>query len=330
MTAPLLSVRGLRTYLRTPRGILRAVDGVDFELAAGRTLGIVGESGSGKSLLARSLMGLNPADVEVRAGGQALYQGRDLRQLDEPAMRALRGSEIAMVFQDPMSSLNPVLAIGRQIVQALCLQPGMSRRVASERAVELLDSVGIPSPRERARQYPHELSGGQRQRVMIALALSRDPKLLIADEPTTALDVTVQAQILELLLRAQQERQMALILITHNLGVVAGMADEIAVMYAGRFVERGPAAHLLERPHMPYTEALLRCAPALDTPPKQPLAAIPGRPPQLIAAESGCSFAPRCAYADAQCRNHAPGLVGGSHAFACWHPRNHARGHAHG
>jgi peptide/nickel transport system ATP-binding protein len=322
MTAPLLSVRGLKTHLRTPRGILRAVDGVDFDLEAGRTLGIVGESGSGKSVLARSLMGLNPAQIEIRAGGQARYQGQDLRQLDEPAMRALRGSELAMIFQDPMSSLNPVLTIGKQIVQALRLTTRMSRRAADERAVELLDSVGIPSPRERARQYPHELSGGQRQRVMIALALSRDPKLLIADEPTTALDVTVQAQILELLLRAQQERQMALILITHNLGVVAGMADEIAVMYAGRIVERGPATRLLERPHMPYTEALLRCVPALDMPPQLPLAAIPGRPPQLIAVESGCGFASRCTYADAHCRSQTPSLSDQAHAYACWHPRN--------
>ncbi len=247
-------------------------------------------------------------------------------------MRTLRGREFAMVFQDPMTSLNPVLTIGNQIAQVLRLHLRMPRRVASERAVELLDSVGIASPRERARQYPHELSGGMRQRAMIALALSCDPKLVIADVPTTALDVTVQAQILDLLLRAQQERQMALILITHNLGVVAGMADEIAVMYAGRIVERGIASDVLQHPRMPYTEALLRCAPTLDTPPQTRLTAIPGRPPLLLDPPPGCRFAPRCDFADAHCRAEAPALQSApqphasqqhaSHAFACWHPRN--------
>ncbi|MCR6663601.1 MAG: ABC transporter ATP-binding protein [Luteimonas sp.] len=319
MSAPLLSVRGLQTWLRTPAGVVRAVDGVDFDLHAGRTLGIVGESGSGKSVLARSLMGLNPSSIEIRAGGEARYDGRDLRTLDEAGMRQLRGRNFAMVFQDPMTSLNPVMTIGEQIAQPLRLRMGLPRRAAAERAVELLDSVGIPSARERARQYPHELSGGQRQRVMIALALSCDPRVLIADEPTTALDVTVQRQILDLLQRAQQEREMALVLITHDLGVVADMADEIAVMYAGRFVERGPARDLLSRPRMRYTQALLRCAPTLDTPPRTRLPAIPGRPPPLTAAPDGCAFAARCAHADDECRQ-APALTGDTHAFACWHP----------
>ncbi len=323
--APLLSVRGLRTYLRTPRGVLRAVDGVDFELRAGRTLGIVGESGSGKSVLARSLMGLNPAAIELRAGGSVLYAGEDLRGADERRMRQLRGREFAMVFQDPMTSLNPVLTLGGQIGQVLRLHLGLSRRAAQARAVELLDSVGIPSPRERIDQYPHELSGGQRQRVMIALALSCDPRLLLADEPTTALDVTVQKQILALLQRAQRERDMALVLITHDLGVVADVADDIAVMYAGRIVERAPAASLFAAPRMRYTEALLACAPALDSVPHAPLAAVPGRPPDLTEPLPGCPFAPRCRHADAQCREQAPPLTGGTHAFACWHPAQESR-----
>ncbi|TDK26333.1 ABC transporter ATP-binding protein [Luteimonas aestuarii] len=327
MSAPLLSVRGLKTWLRTPAGIVRAVDGVDFDLHAGRTLGIVGESGSGKSVLARSLMGLNPLSIEVRAGGHALYDGRDLRSLDEANMRRLRGRDFAMVFQDPMTSLNPVMTIGEQIAQPLRLHMGMPRKMAHERAVDLLDSVGLPAPNERARQYPHELSGGQRQRVMIALALSCDPRVLIADEPTTALDVTVQRQILELLQHAQQERRMALVLITHDLGVVADMADEIAVMYAGRFVERGPAAALLAQPRMRYTEALLRCAPTLETPTRTILPSIPGRPPALTAPPQGCHFAARCRYADEVC-SRPPALAGDPHAFACWHPAT--GGPAHG
>lgn len=316
---PLLSVRGLKTWLRTPAGIVQAVDGVDFELDEGRTLGIVGESGSGKSVLARSLMGLNPAASEIRAAGQVMYRGRDLRQLDEHDMRALRGREIAMVFQDPMTCLNPVLTIGEQLAQPLRLHLGMTRRQAAGRVLELLNAVGIPAPADRVRHYPHQLSGGQRQRVMIALALSCDPHLLIADEPTTALDVTVQRQILELLRELQAQRRMAMILITHDLGVVADMADAIAVMYAGQVVERGPAAALLGRPRMRYTQALLQCAPSLDSIPGAELASIPGRPPSLIGPPAGCRFAARCAFADAACAV-APALLGEPHAHACWHP----------
>jgi len=319
---PLLSVEGLKTYFRTGHGLLRAVDDVSFELAAGRTLGVVGESGSGKSVMARSLAGLVPEPPAIRAGGRVLFAGRDLRQLSERQLRRVRGREIAMIFQDPMTALNPVLPIGRQIAQVLKLHLGMTRRQAMARAQALLDSVGIPSPRQRLDEYPHQLSGGMRQRVMIALALACDPKLLIADEPTTALDVTVQAQILELLKQQQQERHMALILITHDIGVVAGLADDIAVMYAGRIVERAPALALFADMRMPYTAALFRSIPRLENPSHTRLEAIGGMPPDMADLPAGCRFAPRCKLADMHCHAAEPPLAGDTpdHRYACWHP----------
>ncbi len=319
---PLLSLRDLKSYLRTPRGLVRAVDGVTLDLAAGRTLGLVGESGCGKSVLARSILGLLPDAILQKAGGEIRFGGRDLRRSTEAELRKVRGREIAMIFQDPMTSLNPVLKVGPQIEQALRLHLGLRRTEARERAVDLLDQVGIPAARQRAVSYPHELSGGMRQRVMIAIALACDPKLLIADEPTTALDVTVQAQILDLLQEQQARRGMALILITHNLGVVAGMADEVAVMYAGRIVEHGPTAALLADPRMPYTAALLRSAPRLSDPPHTRLEAITGRPPVLVDPPAGCRFAPRCARSREDCRREPPEIeeAGTGRRFACWHP----------
>lgn len=319
MSGPLLSVQGLKTWLRSPQGVVRAVDGVDFELHAGKTLGIVGESGSGKSVLARSLMGLNPSAIEIREAGHVWFEGRDLRTLDEARMRPLRGRRIAMVFQDPMTCLNPVIPVGEQIARPLMLHLGLTRKAAHARALELLASVGILVSGTRTTRYPHQLSGGQRQRVMIALALSCDPDILIADEPTTALDVTVQRQVLDLLMQAQQARSMAILLITHNLGVVSDVADDIAVMYAGSFVEKGPARSVLDNPRMRYTQALLECAPSLDTPVRGLLPSIPGRPPPLTALPEGCRFAPRCRFADAQCGQRPP-LAGGVHSYACWHP----------
>jgi peptide/nickel transport system ATP-binding protein len=328
----LLVVEDLKTYFRATRGLVRAVDGVSFSLAAGRTLGIVGESGSGKSVLARSLLGLVPEPPGVRAGGSILFGGRDLRRLAEREFRQVRGREIAMVFQDPMTALNPVMPIGRQIAQVLKLHLRMTGTAARARALELLTSVGIPSPRRRLGEYPHQLSGGMRQRVMIALALACDPRLLIADEPTTALDVTVQAQILDLLKRQQEDRHMALILISHDLGVVAGLADDIAVMYAGRIVERASAEALFADMRMPYTAALFRSIPKLANASHTRLEAIGGRPPDLVDLPAGCRFAPRCRFADEQCRAGEPALAGESaeHVYACWHPMHLHAGGGHG
>ena len=321
MTAPLLSVEGVTVDLPTPRGALRAVDGVDLTLAPGSTLGIVGESGCRKTMLSRAILQLLPK--RARLGGRILFGGRDLLSLAPEELRRLRGPELAVVFQDPMTSLNPVLTIGTQIIETLQAHLGMDTATATQRSVELLAAVGIPAPEQRLRQYPHQLSGGMRQRVAIAIALSCEPKLLIADEPTTALDVTVQAQILDLLAREQQRRHMALILITHDLGVVAGRTDEVAVMYAGRVVERAPTPTLFTRMRMPYTEALLAAIPKLDSPPHTPLPAIAGRPPDQTRPLKGCSFEPRCRYADDRCRDAKPPLadperLGG--LFACWHP----------
>jgi peptide/nickel transport system ATP-binding protein len=258
----------------------------------------------------------------VNVSGAIVYKGQDLRKLPERALRKLRGREIAMIFQDPMTSLNPMLPIGRQIAQVVRFHLGLARSAAEARAVALLDSVGIPAARARAQAYPHELSGGMRQRAMIALALSCDPKLVIADEPTTALDVTVQAQILAMLKRQQEERRMALVLITHNLGVVAGMSDDVAVMYAGRIVEKGATAAILRTPRMPYTVALLRSVPRLADPSHTRLHVIAGRPPDLIEPSAGCRFAPRCALADDRCLTAEPQFSGDGPTadVACWHP----------
>jgi peptide/nickel transport system ATP-binding protein len=312
MTDPLLRVEDLRVQLPTEDGLLGAVDGISYELHAGRTLGIVGESGSGKTVSALALLGLNPK--HARVSGRIDFDGRELLALAPEQMRALRGEELAMIFQDPLSSLHPFHRVGWQLVEAIRAHRDIAKAAARERAAELLDLVGIPDPRARLHAYPHELSGGQRQRVMIAMALANEPKLLIADEPTTALDVTVQAQILALLVRLQRELGMAIVLVTHDLGVVAEIADEVAVMYAGRIVERGSTEQVLTDPSHPYTWGLLRSIPRLEggaaghgpasRAPRDSdrgavgeLEPIAGRPPSLISPPSGCRFHPRCPYA---------------------------------
>jgi peptide/nickel transport system ATP-binding protein len=321
VSAPLLSIEGVSVSLPTPRGALKAVDNVDLAVAAGSTLGVVGESGCGKTMLSRAILQLLPK--RARLSGRVMFNGRDLASLPAEALRRLRGPELAVVFQDPMTSLNPVLTVGTQLVETLQAHLGMDTPAAVRRGAELLAEVGIPAPEQRLRQYPHQLSGGMRQRVAIAIALSCEPRLLIADEPTTALDVTIQAQILDLLAREQRRRHMAMILITHDLGVVAGRTDEVAVMYAGRVVERAPTTALFARMRMPYTEALLAAIPKLDSPPHTPLPAIAGRPPDPTRPLPGCSFAPRCKYADGQCHGAKPPLTDPAHSgalYACWHP----------
>jgi len=326
MSEPLLRVIDQRTQFETGRGLLTAVDGVSFDLQQGRTLGIVGESGSGKSVLSRSIMRLLPGNARIGDASRVIFDGHDLGTLNEQQLRDLRGREIAMVFQDPMTSLNPVLKVGKQIMESLILHLGMTRRAARERAVALLAAVGIPQPGIRVDQYPHQLSGGMRQRVAIAIALACEPRLLIADEPTTALDVTVQAEILDLLRQQQRERNMAMILITHDMGVVAGHSDDVAVMYAGRIVERAPTRELFRRTRMPYTAALLQSIPRVEDPPHRHIDAIPGRPPDLIRPPAGCRFAPRCAHVRERCQSQSPTLAddGGNHSFACWYPLGQA------
>ena len=322
MSEPLLQVENLKTYFALAGRELRPVDDVSFSVAAGETLGIVGESGSGKSVLARSIIGLLPGSIARRAGGSVVFDGRDLLQISEGEMRKVRGRDIAMIFQDPLTSLNPVLPIGRQIVQVLRNHTDLTTRQAKERAVELLAEVGIPAPRQRVEEYAHRMSGGMRQRIVIAIALACNPRLLIADEPTTALDVTVQAQILELLRRLQEKHAMALILITHNFGVVAEMCDKVGVMYAGRMVEQGRVATLLAEPRMRYTRALLDSVPRADTPRHARLPVIPGQPPDLTKRVLGCSFAPRCSGKRERCEAEAPELtlVTADHQFRCWNP----------
>jgi peptide/nickel transport system ATP-binding protein len=318
-TAILLAVEDVTVELPTRRGLLRAVDGVSLSLGSGRTLGIVGESGSGKSMLSRAIAQLLPAKAAL--SGRVTFAGQDLTRLSPEPLRRLRGKAIAFVFQDPMTSLNPVLTIGSQIIETLREHLGLDRAAARNRAILLLSAVGIPSPEERLKHYPHQFSGGMRQRVAIAIALSCEPRLLIADEPTTALDVTVQAQILDLLAREQARRQMALILITHDLSVVAGRTDEVAVMYAGRIVERAPTAALFRDMRMPYTEALIAAIPKLQSAPHTPLQAISGMPPDPTLPTPGCAFAPRCSYVEGDCVSRRPPLLAdGVHQFACWHP----------
>ncbi|GJF02470.1 ABC transporter ATP-binding protein [Pseudonocardia sp. D17] len=321
-TGPLLQVDGLRTGFRSSEGTAWAVDDVSFQLEQGRTLGIVGESGSGKTMLARSIMGLLPR-ANIECSGQVLFRGLRLDQMQPSELRRIWGTEMSMVFQDPMTSLNPVVRVGRQITEVLRAHRRMTRSAADDAAVELMRSVRIPEPERRAREYPHQLSGGMRQRIGIAIALVCGPRLLIADEPTTALDVTVQSQILDLLQQQQSERFMAMILVTHDLGVVAGRADDIAVMYAGQIVEQGPARSVFRTPRMPYTDALLRSIPRVDDPSHTRLAAIAGRPPALLDRPPGCRFAPRCPSAQDRCRQDAPPLVGGvdpGHRYRCWFP----------
>ncbi len=320
MTTPLLSVRDLRTHIPTPRGLVRAVEGVSFDLERGRTLGLVGESGSGKSMLVRSLIGITPARAE--RSGEIRMDGEDLLRLSRAGLRRYLGRRVAMVFQDPMTSLNPVVRIGRQLTEGPVRHLGMNRRRAEERALELLRQVGIPEPERRLRQYPHQLSGGMRQRVMIAIALACEPELLIADEATTALDVTVQKQILDLLSHLQRERGMAMIMVSHDLGVVAGRTDEVAVMYGGRLVEQATTTALFDAPRHRYTRALLDAIPRMDHPRGTPLRTIEGSPPDLTRTGPGCPFAPRCAARVDACVTTEPQLVreDGGHTHACLVP----------
>jgi peptide/nickel transport system ATP-binding protein len=319
---PLLVVEDLRTTFRTPNGRVRAVDGVSLSLERGRTLGIVGESGSGKSVLARSIMGLLPSH-NVESTGSVRFDGEELITESQAALRSLWGDELSMVFQDPMTSLNPVMRIGQQITESLRHNLGMPKDEAGELAVALLRSVHIPEPEKRVRQYPHQLSGGMRQRVVIAVALACGPRLLFADEPTTALDVTVQAQILDLLDEQQRERFMSMVLITHDLGVVAGRAHDIAVMYAGKIVEIAPTKQLFADMRMPYTQALFESIPKLSLASHTRLNVIPGRPPDLVNPPKGCSFAPRCTHAQERCLDEEPALAEGDrpgHRYACFYP----------
>jgi oligopeptide/dipeptide ABC transporter ATP-binding protein len=316
----LLEVCGLRVQFETEDGTVRAVDGVDFELERGKVLGIVGESGSGKSVTAMTLLGLTRAP-NARFAGQALYKGRDLLALPEAELRAYRGRELAMIFQDPMSSLTPVHRVGAQIIEAIRAHGRISRRQARLRALELLREVGIPNPEERIDDYPHQFSGGMRQRVMIAMALSCNPDVLIADEPTTALDVTIQAQILELITRLKERFNSGVILITHDLGIVAEVADEILVMYAGRIVERASRRALFYQPQHPYTWGLLDSIARLDQPRREQLHTIKGAPPSLIHLPQGCTFRPRCPHAFSRCERE-PALErrthGLEHLDRCW------------
>ncbi len=316
----LLEVRDLTVHFATEDGLVKAVDGVSYEVDAGDALGIVGESGSGKSVSSLTVMGLTRAG-NAQISGSVRFDGRELLTAPAEEMRTIRGGDVAMIFQDPLSSLHPFYKVGKQLAEARMLHSGDSKRAAKARAIELLDRVGIPDPKRRADSYPHEFSGGMRQRVMIAMALINDPKLLIADEPTTALDVTVQAQILELISELQRESGTAVVMITHDLGVVAEVTRRIAVMYAGRIVEQGSVTDVFGAPEHPYSWGLLRSIPRLDTPRDLELEPIPGRPPSLINRPSGCAFHPRCAYAFGRCRVDVPALEpvpgDGGHAVAC-------------
>jgi oligopeptide transport system ATP-binding protein len=320
---PLLAVDDLRVQFWTRRGTIHAVNGISFEIAPGETLGIVGESGSGKSVTALALLGILPRAGRVTTG-TASFGGRDLLQMKDRELRRIRGSEIAMVFQDPMTSLNPVLTVGRQLREPLEAHLGLDRNAAETRAAELLSEVGIPRPRERLGDYPHQFSGGMRQRVMIAMALACKPKLLIADEPTTALDVTIQAQILALLNELVVEHDTALVLITHDLGVVAGMCERVAVMYAGTFVETAQAEPLFASGRHPYTQGLLRSVPRLDHGRREPLQPIKGAPRDMLEEPHWCPFEPRCWRRIEVCRQERPPLdpidPGPDHAAACFNP----------
>jgi oligopeptide/dipeptide ABC transporter ATP-binding protein len=318
---PLLSVEDLRVQFWTRRGTIHAVNGVSFDIAPGETLGIVGESGCGKSVTSLALLGILPRAGKVTSG-RAIFGGRDLLHLSDRQLRGVRGKEIAMIFQDPMTSLNPVLTIGRQIAEALETHFGMKRKAAQQRAAELLDRVGIPAANKRVRDYPHQFSGGMRQRAMIAMALACRPKLMIADEPTTALDVTIQAQILDLLRELVAEENAALILITHDLGVVAGMCERVNVMYAGLFMETGSAAQLFTQPRHPYTVGLLQSIPRLDAVRGERLHPIEGIPRDMLSPPQACPFQPRCRYEVELSRMEVPPLqeIGPGHKVACFNP----------
>jgi len=316
----LLDIRGLKTYFDTDDGVVHAVDGVDLAIRRGETLGVVGESGCGKTVTALTVLKLIAMPPGRIAGGEILWQGRDLVSLGQREMRRIRGKEIGIVFQEPMTSLNPVYTVGAQIAEAVSEHEGVSRQAAFARAVEMLRLVHIPDAERRARDYPHQFSGGMRQRVMIAMALSCNPQLLIADEPTTALDVTIQAQILDLLAEIKDRLGMAIMLITHAMGVVAEVAQRVIVMYAGKVVEEASVEELFARPHHPYTQGLIRSIPRLDRAgEKRRLAAIPGVVPSLVAPPPGCRFAPRCGYASPACTASVPALreIAPGHKVAC-------------
>ena len=316
----LLEVEGLRTHFETSAGVVRAVDGISYDVGEGETVAVVGESGCGKSVGALSILRLIPTPPGRVVSGSIRFNGRDLLALSEEEIRKVRGREIGMIFQEPMTSLNPVLTIGLQLTETIRQHFSVSAEAAEARAIELLGMVGIAEPARRLRQYPHHLSGGMRQRVMIAVALSCEPKLIIADEPTTALDVTIQAQILELMKDLTRRLGVALIIITHNLGVVARYADRVNVMYAGRIVETGSARQIYHNPSHPYTLALLRSVPRMDQPRRAKLDPVEGQPPDLMRLDAGCAFRPRCRFAVARCRETAPELevVAGGHLSACF------------
>jgi oligopeptide/dipeptide ABC transporter ATP-binding protein len=315
---PLLSIRDLRIDFATEHGPITAVDGISLDVRPGEVLGLVGESGCGKSVSAMAVMGLLPVPPARVAGGQILFEGRDLLKVSTIEMQRLRGRRMSMIFQEPMSSLNPVISIGDQLIETVRWHERLGRRAAQDRAIEMLDKVGIPAPAGRMGEYPHSLSGGMRQRVMIAMALLCTPALLLADEPTTALDVTIQAQILDLLRKLQQEFKMAVVMITHDLGVIAEFVDRVAVMYAGRIVETADVGDIFERPKHPYTEGLLASIPPLDAEVER-LTAIPGTVPSPFERQRGCAFAPRCIYVEAACTAGVPPLLpfGPTHHAAC-------------
>ena len=316
----LLEVNNLTTHFFTQDGVVKAVDGITYDLEEGEVLGVVGESGCGKSVHALSIMRLVPSPPGRTVAGEVVFEGENLLEMDDAEMRNIRGNRIAMVFQEPMTSLNPVLTIGRQLTETLELHQGMSKQQARTRAAELLQTVGIPDAETRLVDYPHQFSGGMRQRVMIAMALSCNPKLIIADEPTTALDVTIQAQILELMQDLARDFGTAMIIITHNLGVVARYADNVNVMYAGKIIETGTAEEIYHNPRHPYTLALLNSVPRLDASERVKLDAIEGLPPDLVNLPEGCSFAPRCKYIYERCVEETPvlELTTDGHTSACW------------
>ena len=317
---PLLKISNLRTYFDIEEGVVQAVDGITYDVAEGETVALVGESGCGKSVSALSILQLIPRPPGRFVSGQVFFEGQDLLRLRSYEIRSVRGRRIAMIFQEPMTSLNPVMNVETQLTEAMTLQLGLTRRQARQRSIELLETVGINDPERRVKQYPHEFSGGMRQRVMVAMALSCEPSLIIADEPTTALDVTIQAQILDLLQDLSRDRGMALLLITHNLGVVARYASRINVMYAGRIVEQGSCLEIFGEPKHPYTEGLLKSIPRMDMPKRSTLTAISGRPPDLGQLPAGCYFRPRCRFAVEKCAQEYPPLreVDGERRSACW------------
>ncbi len=316
----LLDVRGLETQFKTPEGTVYAVNGVSFRLENGETIGLVGESGCGKSVTMLSVLRLIPCPPGNIAAGSALFQGQDLLKMSDEQIRNVRGAQISMVFQDPMTSFNPVLTIGLQVAETLETHLGMTRRQAMKRAVELLELVGIPKAKDRVRDYPHQFSGGMRQRVMIAMALACNPKILVADEPTTALDVTIQAQIVELVKRLRDDLGMAVIWITHDLGIIAGLARRVIVMYGGYFIEEAFVTELYDNPQHPYTIGLLGSLPRIDQGRRRQLASIDGLPPVLLEKPGYCPFVPRCRYAVERCRQENPSLqaIKPGHLVACW------------